>query len=67
MTVTERVTGVLTLRPSVFEEIEADQQGQRRRLSPIVVIGTLAAGLGGGQYGGPARMLARDASERSSG
>jgi len=49
MTVTERVTGVLALRPSVFEEIEADHSANGQALA-IVVIGTIAAGLGAGQY-----------------
>ena len=56
MTVTGRVFGVLRLSPEVFEEIEADHKANGQALA-IVVIGTLAAGLGGGQYGGPARML----------
>ena len=56
MTVTERVTGVLALRPSVFEEIEADKHANGQALA-IVVIGTLAAGLAGGQYGGVGRMV----------
>jgi hypothetical protein len=50
MTVTERVTGVLALRPSVFEDIEADKHANGQALV-VVVIGTIAAGLGGGQYG----------------
>jgi hypothetical protein len=56
MTVTERVTGVLTLRSSVFEDIEGDKHANAQALA-IVVIGTLAAGLAGGQYGGPGRMV----------
>jgi hypothetical protein len=55
MTVTERVTGVLALRPSVFEDIEADHTANSQAMA-VVVIGTLAAGLGGGQYGGLGRM-----------
>jgi len=50
MTVTERLTGVLALRPSVFENIEADKHANAQALA-VVVLGTLAAGLGGGQYG----------------
>lgn len=42
--------GVLALRPGVFEEIEADKQANMQALG-IVVVGTLAVGLGGGQYG----------------
>jgi len=56
MTVTERVTGVLTLRPSVFEDIEADKNANAQAFA-VVVIGTVAAGLGGGQYGGFSRMV----------
>jgi hypothetical protein len=55
MTVTERVTGVLALRSSVFEEIEADHKANGQALA-IVVLTTLAAGIGGGQYGGVSRM-----------
>jgi outer membrane lipoprotein SlyB len=50
MTVTERVMGVLALRPVVFEDIEADKHANMQALG-IVVVGTLAVGLGGGQYG----------------
>jgi len=50
MTVMQRVAGVLRLQPSVFEEIEADHRANSQALA-IVVLGTLAAGLGGGQYG----------------
>ena len=50
MTVIERVAGVLRLQPSAFEEIEADHRANSQALA-IVVLGTLAAGLGGGQYG----------------
>jgi hypothetical protein len=56
MTVTERVTGVLALRPSVFEDIEADKHANAQAFA-VVVIGTVAAGLGGGQYGGLSRMV----------
>ena len=56
MTVTERVTGVLALRPSVFEEIEADKHANLQALA-IVVTASLAAGLGGGFSGGPVGMV----------
>jgi len=56
MTVVDRVAGVLSLRPSVFEDIEADHRANGQALA-IVVIGTLAAGVGGGQYGGVGRMM----------
>ena len=55
MTVTERLTGVLALRPSAFEEIEADHKANGQAFA-IVVLTTLAAGIGGGQYGGVGRM-----------
>ena len=51
MTVTERVTGVLALRPSVFEEIEADKHANAQALG-VVVLASIAAGLGGGLSGG---------------
>ena len=56
MTVTERVTGVLALRPSVFEDIEADKHANLQALA-IVVLASLAAGFGGGLSGGPVGML----------
>ena len=36
MTVTERVTGVLTLRPSVFEDIEADKHANLQAFAVVV-------------------------------
>jgi len=56
MTVTERVTGVLALRPSVFEEIEADTTANAQAFA-IVVLASLAAGLGGGLGGGAVGMM----------
>src|SRR5690349_14030344 len=56
MTVTERVTGVLALRPSVFEEIEADKDANLQAFA-IVVLASLAAGLGGGFSGGAVGMV----------
>ena len=56
MTVTERVTGVLTLRPSVFEEIEADKHANVQALA-VVVLASIAAGLGGGLSDGPFGMV----------
>ena len=47
MTVTERVTGVLTLRPSVFEDIESDKHANAQAFA-VVVLASIAAGLGGG-------------------
>ena len=56
MTVTERVTGVLILRPSVFEDIESDKHANAQAFA-VVVLASIAAGLGGGQYGGVGRMV----------
>jgi hypothetical protein len=56
MTVTERVTGVLTLRPSVFEDIEADKRANVQAFA-VVVLASLAAGLGGGLAGGALGMV----------
>lgn len=56
MTVTERVTGVLTLRPSVFEEIESDHSANGQAFA-VVVLASLAAGLGGGLGGGAIGMV----------
>jgi len=55
MTVTERVTGVLALRPSVFEEIEADKTANVQAFA-VVVLASIAAGLGGGLSGGAIGM-----------
>ena len=56
MTVTERVTGVLALRPSVFEEIEADHHANGQAFA-VVVLASVAAGLGGGLGGGAIGMV----------
>ena len=58
MTVTERVTGVLALRASVFEDIEADTHANAQAFG-VVVLASLAAGLGGG-LGGGALGMARE-------
>ena len=55
MTVTERVTGVLALRPSVFEDIESDKHANAQAFG-VVVLASLAAGLGGGLAGGALGM-----------
>ncbi|HWN83768.1 MAG TPA: YIP1 family protein [Vicinamibacterales bacterium] len=57
MTVIERVAGVLRLQPRAFEDIEADVHANGQALG-IVVLSTLAAGVGGGFYGGPGGMVA---------
>ena len=57
MTVIERVSGVLRLQPRAFEDIEADVHANGQALG-IVVLSSLAAGVGGGFYGGPGGMVA---------
>ena len=52
MTVIDRVAGVLRLQPRAFEEIEADAHANGQALA-IVVLSSLAAGIGGGFIGGP--------------
>ena len=56
MTVTERVTGVLALRPNVFEDIEADKHANMQAFG-VVVLASIAAGLGGGLGGGALAMV----------
>ena len=53
----ERVTGVLRLQPRAFEDIEADTRANGQALA-IVVLSSLAAGIGGGFIGGPVGMVA---------
>lgn len=55
MTVTQRVAGVLTLNPQVFEEIEADHTANRQALL-VVVLASVATGLGGGHRSGMGMM-----------
>src|SRR5687768_10564486 len=56
MTVAERVAGVLKLDPSVFEEIEADATANGQAFG-VVVLASLAAGLGGGLLNGPSAIF----------
>ena len=56
MTVAERVTGVLALRPSVFEDIEADHHANAQAFA-VVVLASMAAGLGGGLSNGAIGMV----------
>ena len=49
MTVTERVTGVLTLRPSVFEDIEADKHANAIAQPSAVNARSAGAGSRGAQ------------------
>jgi hypothetical protein len=51
MSVIGRVAGVLRLQPRVFEEIEADTHANGQAAG-IVVLSSLAAGIGGGFIGG---------------
>ena len=53
----ERVAGVLRLQPRVFEDIEADGGANGQALG-IVVLSSLAAGVGGGVIGGLGGMVA---------
>jgi hypothetical protein len=52
MTFGQRVAGVLKLQPSAFEEIEGDK-GATGQAVAIVVIASLAAGIGAGLLLGP--------------
>jgi hypothetical protein len=59
MTFGQRVTGVLRLQPAAFEEVEADQSATGQAVA-IVVIASLAAGLGAGLLLGDALALVRE-------
>jgi hypothetical protein len=50
------VAGVLRLNPAVFEEIEADTSANAQAFG-VVVIASVAAGLGGGLVGGLGGMV----------
>jgi len=56
MTVTARVAGVLRLDPQVFEEIEGDVTANGQAFG-VVVLASLAAGLGGGLLSGPSAIF----------
>lgn len=56
MTVGERLVGVLTLKPSVFEEIEADVTANAQALG-VVVAASVAAGIGAGLSIGPGALV----------
>jgi hypothetical protein len=51
MTFGQRLTGVLKLQPSTFEEIEASP-GANGQAAAVVVIASIAAGIGAGLMGG---------------
>ena len=56
MTFGQRVTGVLKLQPSTFEEIEANPAATGQALA-VVVIASVAAGIGAGLMGGPMPLV----------
>ena len=56
MTFGQRLTGVLKLQPSTFEEIEGNPSANGQALA-VVVIASLAAGIGAGLIGGPVSLL----------
>jgi hypothetical protein len=56
MTFGQRVTGVLKLQPSAFEEIEASPSANAQALA-VVVIASVAAGIGAGLTGGPMPLV----------
>jgi hypothetical protein len=56
MTFGQRLTGVLKLQPSTFEEIEASVSANGQAVA-VVVIASIAAGVGAGMGGGPFVLL----------
>lgn len=56
MTFGERIGGVLRLQPAVFEEIEADRSATGQALA-VVVIASVAAGVGAGLLLGPVALV----------
>jgi hypothetical protein len=56
MTFGQRVTGVLKLQPATFEEIEASPSATSQAVA-VVVMASLAAGVGAGLAGGPIELL----------
>jgi hypothetical protein len=56
MTFGQRVTGVLKLQPSTFEEIETDRSATGQAVA-VVVVASLAAGLGAGLLLGPLGLV----------
>ncbi len=56
MTFGDRLTGVLKLQPSTFEEIEASPSANSQALA-VVVMASLAAGIGAGLMRGPLSVL----------
>lgn len=56
MTLGQRVTGVLLLEPTTFEEIEADTTATRQALV-VVIVASIAAGIGAGLLFGPLALV----------
>jgi hypothetical protein len=56
MTFGQRLTGVLKLQPSTFEEIEASTSANAQAVA-VVVLASIAAGIGAGLGGGPFALL----------
>jgi Yip1 domain len=56
MTFGQRVTGVLKLQAATFEEIEADKSATGQALA-VVIIASIAAGLGAGLLLGPVGLV----------
>ena len=56
MTFGQRITGVLKLHPATFEEIEGNP-GANGQAAAVVVIASLAAGIGAGLLGGPLLLV----------
>jgi hypothetical protein len=56
MTFGQRVTGVLKLQASTFEEIERSPSANGQALA-VVVIASVAAGIGAGLMGGPLALV----------
>lgn len=56
MTFGQRVTGVLKLQPATFEEIEASPSATSQAIA-VVVLASVAAGIGAGLAGGAIELL----------
>jgi hypothetical protein len=56
MTFGQRLTGVLKLQPATFEEIEGNPAANGQALA-VVVMASVAAGIGAGFIGGPVSLL----------
>lgn len=56
MTFGQRITGVLRLSTGTFEDIEADPNATTQALG-VVVLASLAAGVGGGLFLGPLALV----------